>query len=224
MRNNFSVYRQVNKLALIEIQGPNSLLLLALNKPFNVVCQFRAHGEDPTLAQYIQQPAVHPAGRLDKDSEGLLLLTDDGALQHRITQPRHKMAKGYWVQVEGIPQESELDGLRRGVMLKDGLTLPAEVALIQPPAVWERDPPIRERKSVPTSWLDITIYEGRNRQVRRMTAAIGYPTLRLIRYRIGPWYLNNLQPGESEERAIPRELLQAPAVPATAARKGARAR
>lgn len=186
----------------------NSLLLLALNKPFNVVCQFRPHGDDPTLAQYIQQPDVHPAGRLDKDSEGLLLLTNDGGLQHLITQPRHKQAKGYWVQVEGVPGETDLAALRRGVLLKDGLTLPAEVTLMPPPAVWERQPPIRERKSVPTSWLDITIYEGRNRQVRRMTAAIGFPTLRLIRYRIGPWYLNNLQPGESEQREIPAPIKQ----------------
>lgn len=179
------------------------MLLLAINKPFNVVCQFRAHADDPTLANFIQQPDVHPAGRLDKDSEGLLLLTDNGALQHLITQPRHKQAKGYWVQVEGIPTEADLERLRRGVLLKDGMTLPAEVNVIAAPAIWERTPPIRERKSIPTSWLDLTIYEGRNRQIRRMTAAIGYPTLRLIRYRIGSWYLNNLQPGESEPRAVP---------------------
>lgn len=179
------------------------MLLLAFNKPFNVVCQFRAHAEDETLANYIHRPGIHPAGRLDKDSEGLLLLTDDGALQHFITQPRHKQAKGYWVQVEGIPTEADLDQLRQGVMLKDGMTRPAEVTLIAPPTVWERTPPIRERKSIPTSWLDITIREGRNRQVRRMSAAIGFPTLRLIRYRIGPWFLNNLQPGESEQRTVP---------------------
>lgn len=202
----------------------NSLLLLALNKPFNVVCQFRPHGDDPTLAQYIQQPDVHPAGRLDKDSEGLLLLTNDGGLQHLITQPRHKQAKGYWVQVEGVPGEADLAALRRGVLLKDGLTLPAEVTLIQPPAVWERQPPIRERKSVPTSWLDITIYEGRNRQVRRMTAVIGFPTLRLIRYRIGPWYLNNMQPGESEQREVPATIKQQLATGNQSTSKGVRAR
>ena len=184
------------------------MLLIALNKPFNVVCQFRKHGEDPTLASYIQQPDVHPAGRLDKDSEGLLLLTDDGELQHLITQPRHKQAKGYWVQVEGVPAEADLEKLRRGVVLKDGLTLPAELSLIAPPDVWERNPPIRERKAIPTSWLDMTIYEGRNRQIRRMTAAIGFPTLRLIRYRVGPWYLNSLQPGESEVRTIPAAMAQ----------------
>jgi 23S rRNA pseudouridine2457 synthase len=184
------------------------LLLLAFNKPFNVVCQFRAHAEDPTLADYIVQPGIHPAGRLDKDSEGLLLLTDDGALQHLITQPRHKQAKGYWVQVEGEPDAAALQRLSRGVMLKDGLTRPAEVRQISPPQIWERHPPIRARKSIPTTWLDLTIYEGRNRQVRRMTAAIGYPTLRLIRYRIGPWYLNSLQPGESESRSLPARIKQ----------------
>ena len=184
------------------------MLLLALNKPFDVVCQFRPHADDLTLAQFIHNPNVHPAGRLDKDSEGLLLLTDNGPLQHLITQPRHKQPKGYWVQVEGVPTEAELAKLRRSVMLKDGPTLPAEVTLIEPPTVWERDPPIRERKSIPTSWLDLTIYEGRNRQVRRMTAAIGFPTLRLIRYRIGSWYLNDLKPGDSEERTVPDALKQ----------------
>lgn len=173
-----------------------------------MVCQFREHGEDPTLAKFIQTPHIHPAGRLDKDSEGLLLLTDNGALQHLITQPRHKQAKGYWVQVEGIPAEQDLEKLRRGVMLKDGMTKPAEVAMISPPLVWERNPPIRERKTIPTCWLDITLYEGRNRQIRRMTAAMGYPTLRLIRYRIGPWYLNSLQPGESEPRTVPAAMQQ----------------
>ena len=158
------------------------------------------------------------------DSEGLLLLTDDGSLQHLITQPKHKQAKGYWVQVEGVPTEDDLDSLRQGVMLKDGLTLPAEVMLISPPPVWARTPPIRDRKAIPTSWLDITIYEGRNRQVRRMTAAINHPTLRLIRYRIGPWYLNSLQPGESEQRPIPDDILQQSANKKSPTRKGIRAR
>ena len=184
------------------------MTILAFNKPYNVVCQFRTHHDDPTLANFIRQPGVHPAGRLDKDSEGLLLLTDDGSLQHLITQPKHKQAKGYWVQVEGTPSAQDLDKLRHGVVLKDGPTRPAEVTLIAAPAVWDRAPPIRERKSIPTSWLDMTIYEGRNRQVRRMTAAIGYPTLRLIRYRIGPWYLNQLQPGEFEPRRIPAAIQQ----------------
>jgi 23S rRNA pseudouridine2457 synthase len=198
------------------------VLLLAINKPFNVVCQFREHGDDLTLAKFIHQPNVHPAGRLDKDSEGLLLLTDNGALQHLITQPRHKQAKGYWVQVEGVPTEPELDRLREGVMLKDGPTLPAEVTLISPPTLWDRIPSIRERKTIPTSWLDITIYEGRNRQVRRMTAAIGYPTLRLIRYRIGPWYLNDLQPGESEQRTVPAAMKQQLARTTSSIGKGVR--
>lgn len=184
------------------------MLLLAINKPFNVVCQFRPHADDLTLADYIDQPGVHPAGRLDKDSEGLLLLTDNGALQHMITQPRHKQAKGYWVQVEGEPSDATLGRLREGVMLKDGLTRPAEVSVIPPPHIWPRKPPIRERKSIPTTWLDLTIYEGRNRQVRRMTAAVGYPTLRLIRYRIGNWYLNSLQPGELETRSVPNAVLR----------------
>jgi 23S rRNA pseudouridine2457 synthase len=180
------------------------LILYAFNKPYDVVCQFRAHGDDRVLADFIKHKNVHAAGRLDKDSEGLLLLTDDGALQHRITQPEQKMPKGYWVQVEGQPEEKALAQLRKGVNLKDGMTRPAEVKLIAIPPVWERTPPIRQRKSIPTSWLDITITEGRNRQIRRMTAAIGHPTLRLIRYRIGSWYLNDLQPGELEERKIPQ--------------------
>lgn len=195
-----------------------------MNKPFNVVCQFRAHADDSTLANFIHQPDVHPAGRLDKDSEGLLLLTDDGTLQHLITQPRHKQPKGYWVQVEGVPSDAELERLRQGVLLKDGMTLPAQVSLIAAPTIWERTPAIRERKSIPTSWLDLTIYEGRNRQIRRMTAAIGYPTLRLIRYRIGPWYLNNLQPGESEPRTLPdaiKRQLVAPAKPRTRSKRRA---
>ncbi len=183
------------------------MILLAFNKPFNVVCQFRPHADDLTLANFIKQEGVYPAGRLDKDSEGLLLLTDNGNLQHQISQPDQKMLKGYWVQVEGIPAESALAQLRKGVQLKDGMTKPAEVKIMDAPTVWERTPPIRERKSIPTCWLDITISEGRNRQVRRMTAAIGFPTLRLIRYRIGSWYLNNLLPGICEERKIPASLL-----------------
>jgi len=179
---------------------------MAFNKPFNTVCQFRPHADDATLADFIATPGVYPAGRLDKDSEGLLLLTDNGALQHLLTQPRHKLPKSYWVQVEGTPGEAELDKLRRGVRLKDGITRPAHASLIAQPEVWERTPPIRERKAIPTTWLDLTIYEGRNRQVRRMTAAIGHPTLRLIRYRIGPWYIEGLKPGQVEQRIIPAEI------------------
>ena len=182
------------------------MLLLSFNKPFDVVCQFRSHQQDQVLADFIDIPDVYPAGRLDKDSEGLLLLTDHGGLQHRISQPEHKMPKGYWVQVEGEPDEQALESLRQGVQLKDGLTKPASVKLIAEPRVWERVPPIRERKSVPTSWLDITITEGKNRQVRRMTAKAGHPTLRLIRYRIGPWYLNNLQSGQWEKRNVPADV------------------
>lgn len=184
------------------------MFLLAFNKPFNVVCQFSEHSGDKTLADFITQKEIFPAGRLDKDSEGLLLLTNDGKLQHQITQPEKKMGKGYWVQVEGVPDENALNQLRNGVMLKDGQTKPAVVSRINEPALWTRDPPIRARKSAPTSWLDITLTEGKNRQIRRMTAAIGCPTLRLIRYRIGHWYLNDLKSGESEERSIPGDLLK----------------
>ena len=171
-----------------------------------MVCQFRTHNSDPTLSEFIEISGVYPAGRLDKDSEGLLLLTDDGALQHRISQPEQKMPKGYWVQVEGNVNEPALEQLRQGVLLKDGLTRPALVKAIPEPHIWERNPPIRERKSIPTTWLDMTLHEGRNRQVRRMTAKVGYPTLRLIRYRIGPWYLNKLKPAEWEYRSVPTDI------------------
>lgn len=178
--------------------------ILLLNKPYGVICQFSRDGLHPTLADYIALPGFYPAGRLDTDSEGLLLLTDDGKLQHRITDPRHKLAKTYWVQVEGVPDEAALDQLRRGVQLNDGMTLPAEArALPEPQNLWPRDPPVRFRKAIPTSWVALTLREGRNRQVRRMTAAVGYPTLRLIRYAIGEWTLDGLQPGQwREERAV----------------------
>ena len=171
--------------------------ILLFNKPFGVVCQFSRDGLHPTLADYIALPDFYPAGRLDTDSEGLLLLTDDGKLQHRITDPKHKLAKTYWVQVEGVPDEVALESLRRGVKLSDFTTLPAEVRLIaDPDQLWQRNPPIRERKSIPVSWLEMTIREGKNRQVRRMTAAVGLPTLRLIRYRIGEWTLDGLSSGK----------------------------
>ena len=171
--------------------------ILLFNKPYGVVCQFSRDGMHPTLADYIAVPDVYPAGRLDTDSEGLLLLTDDGELQHRITDPKHKQPKTYWVQVEGVPDAAALERLRRGVQLKDGLTLPAEASMMDEPAgLWQRDPPVRFRKEIPTSWLSLTIREGKNRQVRRMTAAVGFPTLRLIRYAIGGWTLDGIAPGK----------------------------
>lgn len=174
-------------------------MLLLFNKPFQVLCQFTDEGGRRTLRDFIDQPGVYAAGRLDYDSEGLLLLTDDGALQHRISDPRHRLEKTYLAQVEGIPERSAIERLRRGVMLKDGVTRPAEVAVIDPPEIWERHPPIRVRRNIPTSWLRLTISEGRNRQVRRMTAAVGLPTLRLVRIRIGPWELGALAPGDLVE-------------------------
>ncbi|MBN8727166.1 MAG: pseudouridine synthase [Xanthomonadales bacterium] len=175
-------------------------MLLAFNKPFGVLCQFtdRSTPSRPTLAGFIPHPDVYPAGRLDHDSEGLLLLTDDGALAHRLTDPRHKQPKAYLVQVEGIPTASALDALRRGIPLKDGPTLPADVVPLPeaPDWLWPRDPPVRFRKTVPDAWLRLTLREGRNRQVRRMTAAVGLPTLRLVRERIGPHALDGLRPGE----------------------------
>ncbi len=174
--------------------------ILLFNKPFGVICQFSRDGLHPTLADYLALPGFDPAGRLDTDSEGLLLLTDDGKLQHQITDPRHKLPKTYWVQVEGAPDEAALAQLRQGVMLNDGLTRPAEARLIEEPAnLWPRTPPIRFRKNIPASWLVLTIHEGRNRQVRRMTAAVGYPTLRLIRAAIGRWTVDGLSPGEWRE-------------------------
>ena len=172
-------------------------MLIALNKPFGVLCQFTDRGTPsrPTLADFGLPPGVYPAGRLDADSEGLLLLTDDGALAHRLTDPRHKQPKTYWVQVEGDPDEAQLDPLRSGVVLNDGPTRPAGVRRIPPPALWARDPPVRFRKTVPDAWLEVVPREGRNRQVRRMTAAVGLPTLRLVRVAIGPWALDGLAPG-----------------------------
>ncbi len=173
--------------------------LLLFNKPFRVMSQFRPSGDKQTLARFINDPELRLAGRLDYDSEGLLLLTDDGKLAKRIANPRHKLPKVYWAQVEGQPDEQALDALRQGVALKGGQTRPAEARRIdEPPGLWDRTPPIRHRANIPTSWLQLTLREGRNRQVRRMTAAIGHPTLRLVRHRVGDWQLGELQPGESQ--------------------------
>jgi 23S rRNA pseudouridine2457 synthase len=175
--------------------------ILLFNKPFGVICQFSRDGLHPTLADYISLPDYYPAGRLDTDSEGLLVLTDDGQLQHRITDPKHKLPKTYWVQVEGVPDAAALDQLRHGVKLPDFTTRPAEARVIEEPAnLWSRSPPIRSRKNIPTSWLELTISEGKNRQVRRMTAAVGLPTLRLIRYRIGEWTLDGVGQGQWRQR------------------------
>jgi len=174
-------------------------MLIAFNKPYNVVCRFGQEPGHECLADYISIPEIYPAGRLDTDSEGLLLLTDDGPLQHRITDPKHKLEKVYWAQVEGIPERNTLWQLRRGIMVQGKKTLPAKANIIAPPKIWPRTPPIRERRNIPTTWVELTITEGRNRQVRRMTAAVGHPTLRLIRVRIGPWELGDLAPGQWRE-------------------------
>ncbi len=176
--------------------GP--LLLVLFNKPYDVLCQFTDNSAQPraTLADYIPLPDVYAAGRLDRDSEGLLLLTNCGQTQHKIAEPKHKMAKTYWVQVEGDISADALARLNHGVELNDGITLPAIACRMEAPAVWPRTPPIRQRANIPVSWLSLTITEGRNRQVRRMTAAVGFPTLRLIRAQIGDWQLADLAPGE----------------------------
>jgi 23S rRNA pseudouridine2457 synthase len=189
-------------------------VLIAFNKPYGVLCQFtddaherasaaragraeavRSTPPRPTLAAFGLPPGVYPAGRLDFDSEGLLLLTDDGALAHRLTDPRYKQAKTYWAQVEGDPDLAQLEALQRGVLLNDGPTLPAQAKRIDPPSLWPRDPPVRFRKTVPDAWLELALHEGRNRQVRRMTAAVGLPTLRLVRVAIGGHLLQELRPG-----------------------------
>jgi 23S rRNA pseudouridine2457 synthase len=177
--------------------------VILFNKPHGVICQFTGDGTRPTLKDYIDVRDVYPAGRLDTDSEGLVVLTADGALQARIAHPKHKLAKTYWVQVEGIPSEVQLQRLARGVELDAVRTRPAQVrALPEPPGLWPRDPPIRVRRLIPTSWLELIIGEGRNRQVRRMTAAVGLPTLRLIRRAVGPWTLDGLAPGAWRREAV----------------------
>lgn len=175
-------------------------LVVLFNKPFNVLSHFTDERHPgaarSTLKDYIDIPGVHAAGRLDRDSEGLLVLTDSGPLQHKLTDPAHKVSKTYWVQVEGVPTAQAIEHLRNGVEIKDGMTLPCTVSEMAEPMLWPRDPPIRLRKSIATSWLTLTLKEGRNRQVRRMCAAVGYPVLRLVRYRVGSWTIDGLQTGE----------------------------
>ncbi|MUK47130.1 pseudouridine synthase [Aliivibrio fischeri] len=182
--------------------APKDRKVIIFNKPFDVLSQFTDDQHRQTLADFISVKDVYAAGRLDRDSEGLLILTNDGVLQARLTQPESKSPKTYWVQVEGAPTEDDLDKLRQGVELKDGMTLPAKVEIIQEPNVWERNPPVRFRAAIPTTWISITITEGRNRQVRRMTANIGFPTLRLIRYSMGDWTIKDVAHGTWKEVSL----------------------
>lgn len=188
-------------------KSPARPRLILFNKPFHVLCQFTDKEGRAALADYIPVSDVYAAGRLDFDSEGLVVLTNMGSLSHRITEPRHKLPKTYLVQVEGVPDEHALERLRKGVLLNDGMTQSAEVLPVgEPQALWPRIPPIRFRKNIPATWLSITITEGRNRQVRRMTASVGHPALRLIRVQVGPWKLGELKPGQWKEASFPTGL------------------
>ncbi|WP_375750311.1 pseudouridine synthase [Vibrio sp. HN007] len=192
-------YRRKSKVTPKKIISPEERKVILFNKPYDTLSQFTDDSGRKTLADFITEKEVYAAGRLDRDSEGLMILTNDGILQAKLTQPKSKSPKTYWVQVEGAPSESDLEKLRKGVELKNGMTLPAEVEVMPEPDIWERNPPVRFRASIPTTWLSITIIEGRNRQVRRMTANIGFPTLRLIRYAMGGQTIGSLQPGEWKE-------------------------
>ncbi|MEH6445967.1 MAG: pseudouridine synthase [Oceanospirillaceae bacterium] len=176
--------------------------LILLNKPFQVLSQFTDDGERTTLRNFVSEKGFYPAGRLDYDSEGLLILTDDGPTQHQLANPQFKLEKTYWVQVEGVVDQEALDQLIKGVVLKDGKTKPAQARIMEEPDLWPRNPPIRQRKDKPTSWLELKIKEGKNRQVRRMTAAVGYPTLRLVRYAIGNWTVENLACGDTSKEVV----------------------
>ena len=182
--------------------------LILFNKPYGVISQFSEHEKHKPLAEYISEPDFYPAGRLDHDSEGLLILTDEGPIQHCLSHPKHKLSKTYWVQVEGEITDSALAELEKGVRLKDGLTLPAKARKIEEPELWPRDPPVRYRAAIPTSWCELSICEGKNRQVRRMTAAVGFPTLRLVRYSIGEFSIDGLSPGEWRKIPTPQQLVQ----------------
>jgi 23S rRNA pseudouridine2457 synthase len=185
-------------------RAPATPRVILVNKPYGVLCQFSDAGQRPTLAGLVPVPGVYPAGRLDRDSEGLVILTNDGRLQQRLSDPRFKRWKTYWVQVEGPPDPGALQRLADGLQLRDGPTRPARARVIEAPSLWPRDPPVRFRQHIPTHWIEVCLREGRNRQVRRMTAAVGLPTLRLVRHAVGDWTLDGLAPGQWRDVAMPK--------------------